>query len=175
MSETHWLMLTVIGRDRPGIVARLSKALYEGGCSLGEASMIRLGGNFTIMLMVNYAASPSSLQHLLQEAARELGLRMHIDPIEGGLHQHLDPDVRITVCGADRPGIVAQVTGALAQAGLNILDLASDVAGSAARPIYIMHIEGQALRGIDALREALEPLARLGIEVSLAPVDTVIG
>jgi glycine cleavage system transcriptional repressor len=175
MSEKHWFMLTVVGRDRPGIVAGISKALFDGGCSLGEASMIRLGGNFTIMLMVRYSGTSAALQGLVEGLARDLRLRMHVDAIEGGLHQHLEPDVRITVCGADRPGIVAQVTGALAEAGLNILDLESDVAGSTVRPIYIMHIEGQALQGIEALRAALEPVTRLGIEVSLAPMDTVIG
>ncbi len=175
MSDKKWFMLTVVGRDRPGIVARISKALFEGGCSLGEASMMRLGGNFAIMLMVQSPGTVASLEQLVEGAGHELGLRVHLDPIEGALHQHLEPDVRITVFGADRPGIVAQVTGALAQAGLNILDLESDVAGSAARPIYVMHIEGQALHGIEALRSALEYDAGDGIEVSLTAVDTLIG
>ena len=48
----HWYMMTVVGKDRPGIVAHLSAALYDGGCNLGEASMIRLGANFSIMMMV---------------------------------------------------------------------------------------------------------------------------
>ena len=34
---------------------------------------------------------------------------MHVDHIEGGLHQHREPDVRISVYGADRAGIVAHV------------------------------------------------------------------
>ncbi|NIQ01387.1 MAG: amino acid-binding protein, partial [Nitrospinaceae bacterium] len=48
-------MLTLVGKDRPGIVARISEALFQGGCYLGEASMARLGGNFSIMLMVRSA------------------------------------------------------------------------------------------------------------------------
>jgi len=44
-------MVTVVGRDRPGIVAALTDALYRGGANLGETSMARLGGNFTIMLI----------------------------------------------------------------------------------------------------------------------------
>ncbi|MDH5510271.1 MAG: amino acid-binding protein, partial [Nitrospinota bacterium] len=39
-----WSMLTIIGEDRPGIVAAVSKTLYEKGMNLGEASMLRLGG-----------------------------------------------------------------------------------------------------------------------------------
>jgi len=104
-----------------------------------------------------------------------LGLHLHVDRIEGELHRHLLPDVRISVFGADRAGIVAQVTGALAEAGLNILDLESDVGGTQEQPIYIMHIEGQAREGIEALRSALEIVARAGIDVRIEPIDTLIG
>ena len=50
---SNWYMLTVVGRDRPGIVSQVTLALYKGGGNLGEASMVRLGGNFSIMLMVH--------------------------------------------------------------------------------------------------------------------------
>ncbi len=173
--KPSWYMLTVVGRDRPGIVARLSHALFDAGCNLGEASMLRLGGNFTIMVMVQFQGAAHALREVVEPVCQSLGLHLHVDRIEGGLHRHVTPDVRITVAGADRAGIVAQVTGALAEAGLNILNLESDVAGSEEEPIYIMHIEGQAREGIEALRAALEVVARDGIEASLAPVDTVIG
>lgn len=174
-AKQHWYMLTVVGKDRPGIVAHLSHALYEGGCNLGEASMMRLGGNFTIMLMVQYQGAAKALRELVEPVCDSLGLHLHIDRIEGGLHRHVEPDVRITVAGADRAGIVAQVTGALAEAGLNILNLESDVAGSEEQPLYIMHIEGQAREGIEALRSALALATRDGIEASLSPIDTLIG
>jgi glycine cleavage system transcriptional repressor len=172
---TGWFMLTVVGEDRPGIVARLTAALYDGGCNLGEASMLRLGGNFTIMLMVQCDSTGTQLAALVEPVTRALGLRLHVDPIEGRLHQHIEPDVSITVAGADRAGIVAQAVGALAAAGLNILNLESGVGGSADRPLYIMHIEGQALQGMAALQTALEIVRREGIDVSLTPVATLIG
>lgn len=171
----HWYMLTLVGKDRPGIVAHVSSALFEGGCNLGEATMMRLGGNFSIMLMVQSELNSKGLHDLVMPVAESMGLHLHVDHIEGGLHQHLDPDVRITVYGADRAGIVAKVTGALAEAGLHILDLESDVAGSSDKPIYIMHIEGHAAEGIEALRAALEVVHKEGIEVQIAPVQTLIG
>ncbi|MDX5333053.1 MAG: ACT domain-containing protein [Gammaproteobacteria bacterium] len=173
MSE--WNMVTVVGEDRPGIVAALTARLFEAGAHLGEASMMRLGSSFTIMLMVQGGAGPQGLTDLLAPLAGEMGLRIHVDPIEGGLHRHLVPDVRITVHGADRAGIVARVTGALAEAGLNILDLESDVGGSIAHPIYIMVIEGLAREGIGAIEKAVAPLHREGIEVAVQPVDTLVG
>ena len=175
MTKNHWYMLTLVGRDRPGIVAHVTQALYQGGCNLGETSMMRLGTSFTIMMMVSYAGNAKALQNLLGTEADSLGLHMHIDEIEGGLHRHIEPDVRISVYGADRAGIVAHVTSALAEAGLDILDLDSDVGGSEAAPIYIMHIEGRALEGIEALQSALEIVKAEGVDAKLMPIDTMVG
>lgn len=170
----RWCMLTVVGADRPGIVAQITEALFRGGCNLGEASMAQLGGNFAVMLMVE-GADAAALAHLLRPVTDGLGLRLHVDPVEGGLHRHQEPNVQITVYGADRPGIVAQVTGALAANGFNILDLNSDVAGTGERPIYVMIIDGLAAGGADGVERALAPLRAGGIEVRIASLDTLIG
>jgi glycine cleavage system transcriptional repressor len=168
-------MLTLVGKDRPGIVAHLSAALYDGGCNLGEASMMRLGGNFTIMMMVQFDGNTSALSHMVEPVAESMGLHLHVDRIEAKLHQHLEPDVRITVYGADRAGIVAHITGALAEAGLHILDMDTSVAGTEDKPIYIMQIEGHAGEGVEALQSALEAVAEKGVEAKLEPIDTMIG
>ena len=170
----RWYMLTVIGGDRPGIVARLTDALYRGGGNLGEASMARLGGNFAVMLMVE-GVEAAALEKLVRPVTDELGLRLHVDPIEGALHRHQEPNVQVTVHGADRPGIVAQVTGALARTGFNILDLYSDVGGTAERPIYVMIIDGHAPGGAETAESALAPLRANGIEVRITALDTMIG
>jgi len=172
---SDWSMITLVGEDRPGIVARVTTALYEAGCNLGEASMLRLGGNFAIMLMANYGGPQEKLERILAPVAESMDLRLHIDRIEGKLHSHVEPDVRITIFGADRAGIVARVTGALADAGLNILNLESDVGGSEESPIYIMSLEGVAHRGPDELKQALDKISEEGIETHLEPIDTLIG
>ena len=171
----HWYMLTVVGKDQPGIVAGLSSALYRTGANLGEASMARLGGNFTIMLMAETEADEAELRSQLNPFADKLQLHVHIDRIEGRLHQHVEPNVQIAVHGADRPGIVAQVTGALASAGLSILDLESDVGGTADKPIYIMVIDGYVPGGVPTIARALEPIRLGGIELRLTPINTLVG
>jgi len=173
--QAHWYMLTLVGKDRSGIVAHVTHALYEGGCNLGETSMMRLGTSFTIMMMVQHEGTVKSLQRLLQTEADSLELHMHINHIEGGLHQHHEPDVRISVYGADRAGIVAHVTEVLYEGGLNILDLASDVGGTESDPIYIMHIEGQAKEGIEALQSALDIVKKEGVDAHLTAIDTLVG
>jgi glycine cleavage system transcriptional repressor len=167
-------MLTLVGKDRPGIVAKTSAALFKAGCNFGEASMMRLGGNFSIMLMVQYSGKGQQLEEVIAPVAQAMNLRCHIDPIEGQLHDHRIPDVRVSVYGADRAGIVSEVTNALADAGLDIFDLESDVAGTGDKPVYIMHIEGHAAQGVDKLQQALGQVDP-DIKVSLEPIDTMVG
>ena len=169
-------MLTLVGRDRPGIVSQVTLALYKGGGNLGEASMVRLGGNFSIMLMVHYDGSAELLKKLISPVCNALELRIHIDLIQGELHDHLEPDVRISIYGADRAGIVAETTEVLTEVGLNILNLESDVGGSPEKPIYIMEIDGVASKGIKSIKLALEKLAKKkNVETCVTPIDKLMG
>ena len=170
----NWYMLTLVGKDQPGIVAGVTTALFDADCNLGETSMIRLGKNFTVMMMVQ-GLDADTLRNALQPVVGKMQLALHIDAIEPGLHQRLVPDICILVHGADRTGIVSQVTSKAEQAGLNILDLESDVGGTEADPIYILQIEGLAEQGIDAIQKALAPLQAKGVKVDVHPIDTLIG
>ena len=172
---SQWFMITLVGEDKANIVAPVTQVLYEGQCHLGETSMIRLGGNFTMMMMVKFDGTEESLKELLSPVAKEQGLRLHVDAISGHLHQHRQPDTRVSVFCADRPGIVAKATGSLAKAGLDITDLESDVGGTEEKPIYIMHIEGIAEKGMDLLEEAVKEIRQTGIDVSLTTIDLLVG
>ena len=165
-----WKMLTLVGEDRPGIVAAVTDALFRGGWNLGEASMIRLGSSFTIMMMI---AGEGDVGRVIAPVADRMGLHVHVDAIAGRLHQHLVPNIQVRVAGADRAGIVAQVTGALAECGFNILELESDVAGTAAQPVYIMNIQGYAEAPIEDLEAAVSALG--DIDVRISAIETLIG
>jgi len=174
--EPNWYMVTLIGKDRPGIVSHVTAALYEGGGNLGETSMMRLGGNFSIMMMVEFSGRKKELHDVLCSVTDSMGLHLHIDKIDAKLHAHRIPDVRVSVYGADRAGIVSKVTTTLAEAGLNILDLESDVAGGKDKPLYIMHIEGEASEGVKALESALQIVKEEdGVDAELVEIDTLIG
>lgn len=168
-----WSVLTLVGADQPGIVARVTEALAQADCLLGEASMMRLGNNFAIMLRVRHGET-SDLSAILSPVAEALGLHLHMDGDASNNGTHPEPDVHITVYGADRSGIVAQVSTALAGAGLNITDLETAVGGSETKPIYIMTIEGTADQGIEALQQAIGQLSD-DIEVRLVEIETLRG
>lgn len=170
-----WYMLALVGRDRPGIVAEVTNVLYKGECHLGEANMMRLGGNFSVMLMVRAEISGDQIKEMLSNVIARLDLTCHIDQIEASLHDHLDPDIEISLYGADRAGIVANATALLAEKGLNILDMQTTIAGSDQEPIYIMQIEGHAGDAMPAIEESMEQLSRDGIEVQMQQIETLIG
>ncbi len=166
-----WSILTLVGADQPGIVAAVSGALFDAGCNLGQASMMRLGDNFAIMLRVSHAAE-TDLRGVLAEVCQRLSLHLHLDEDVTSDQPAVDPDVQVTVYGADRSGIVAQVAGALAEAGLNITDLESDMGGDPQHPIYVMSLEGVAGEGIEALQRAVENLDST-IEVNIDEISTL--
>lgn len=170
-----WYMVTVVGQDKPGIVAGLSQALNDSGWSFGESSMARLGGNFTIMMMVEGEGVAADLDKIMQPVATRLGLKVHIDSIKAELHQHPEPNVQLRVFGADRAGIVADVTHALADAGLDILDLNSEVSGTEAEPVYVMVLDGFVEGGIDSLADAVSDLNKKELKVNLEPMDILLG
>ncbi len=172
MSE--WKMLTLVGQDKPGIVAKITNALYAAGAQLGEASMMRLGGNFTIMLMVSCSMNDEELEQVIKPVAEGMNLTCACQTIEAHLHQHEIPDFNITVYGADRPGIVARATSHLLDAGFNILDLESDVGGEASDQIYIMRIAGTASGGEEAVQKAIEKIRQDGVNVDMVSIDTLI-
>ena len=166
-NPSHGSVLTLVGADQPGIVAAVTQALFEAGCKLAEASMMRLGGNFAIMLRVAHDDAVD-LNEVLAPVVKAMDLHLHLDvDVEAAPHQ-IEPDV------ADRSGIVAQVTGVLAEAGLNIIDLETAVGGEADKPIYIMSIEGNAQNGIAALEKSIQSLGD-DIEVSVMRIDTLRG
>lgn len=166
-------VLTLVGADQAGIVAAVTDALYKQGCSLAQASMMRLGANFAIMLRVSHDEK-KDLQNILSEICKNMSLHLHIDEDVNTDVLRPDPDVQVTVYGADRNGIVAQVTSALAVAGLNIIDLETDLGGTKDKPIYIMTLEGLATKGVDSLRNALNAL-NSDIEVNLDEINTLRG
>ncbi|MBF0470100.1 MAG: amino acid-binding protein [Gammaproteobacteria bacterium] len=171
----EWSMLTLVGEDRPGIVAAVTEVLFASGCNLGETAMVRLGGNFSMMLMVSRPTDGCALDEKLSSVMERFGLQLHQSAIIGELHSHLQPNLQLVVYGADRAGIVASVTAKLAEAGFHILDLRTDVGGSSRDPIYVMEIEGYADQEAAELEQRLEPLRQQGVEWRLSTIDLMVG
>ncbi|MEX2504181.1 MAG: ACT domain-containing protein [Egicoccus sp.] len=133
------LAVTAVGADRPGIVAAVAKVLHDRGGNVEDSAMTILGGHFAIVLIVATDDEPDALRAALDEATGPLGLAISVSRAEGERRPH-EPTHLLSVYGADRPGIVAGVTAALAELGANITDLETQVIGHD-EPVYAMVIE----------------------------------
>jgi len=76
----------------------------------------------------------------------------------------------VNVMGIDQPGVVAQVSSVLSAAGLNVLNLGSDIDGTAAKPVYIMVIDGHTEGGMQTMARTLQPVRPSGFEVYLTTI-----
>lgn len=172
----NWLMLTIVGQDKPGIAAAVTDVLSGLGCMLGEASMMRLGNTFSIMMMVCCdGRDPDSLSQELAGVVESFDLALHIDAVNSQLHSHIQPNVEIRVKGADRAGIVSSVTGLLAEAGVNIIDLESDVIGTEDEPVYFMNITGVSTVPLEELQRKLDASDIPQLDVNVSGIETMIG
>lgn len=174
MSEGPLVAVTVVGTDRPGIVAAVARTLYEVGCNLEDATSTILRGHFTMTLIVGVPGEmrAETLEQVLQPVAGRLSLLLTVRPVEQVHERAPDPTHMVSVYGADKPGIVYRVAEVLAARGDNITDLTSRVIEGGDDPVYAVMLE-VALADPDAAQAALSSLeGELGLEVSVRPLET---
>ncbi|ROT28053.1 glycine cleavage system protein R [Micromonospora sp. HM5-17] len=164
------LAITVIGPDRPGIVADVAEALARVGANLTDSTMTRLRGHFAMTLI---CAGPSA-----DQAEAALAPVVADGPLVATVRQVGAEAVRtsvgepylMAVHGADRLGIVAALTRVLAEAGGNITDLSTRLTGQ----LYVLLAEVELPPGAaDGLAERLSAVAAsLDVEVSLRRAES---
>ncbi len=137
--------LTIIGRDRPGIVSQVTEILYHQGCNIADSTCSLLGGQFAMILIISH---PEKTGHQdfgdTFTPLEESGLSVFVRTLKpGGEIRCVDQGeiCMISVYGADKPGIVYQVAKALGERQINITDLNTKLVGSVKRPVYVMMIE----------------------------------
>src|SRR3954470_4843404 len=164
----HQIWLTAIGRDRPGIVARIAKVLLEHGLNIEDSQMRILGGRFAMMLLLRGNASEEALYKDLLATGRELGLDyIYVHPISDAEAAPPQPTHTLSVYGGDHPGIVAAVSEALARRGVNITDLETRLAGD----VYVMLLEVVIPAGIDVAGAIADVGREQGVDVSLRELE----
>ncbi|KQX69355.1 glycine cleavage system protein R [Angustibacter sp. Root456] len=165
--------VTVLGHDRPGIVADTTAALARLGGNLEDSTMTLLGGHFAMLLLVRTGSGREGVEHALQPLGADGLLTVDVREVtDDAATPAPASDLHVlSVHGADRAGIVSAVTGVLAGAGGNVTDLTTRLAGG----LYVLLADVALPASVDvaALRQALAATAdELGVDVSLRPVDT---
>lgn len=162
------LVLTVVGIDRPGLVEALSTALNSHEGNWLESEFLHLAGQFAGIALVDVpgeqTARFSDAVAALQDA---IGLRVTVTPAEDhtaeGPATGASVPVRLHLLGQDRPGVVRQVTSALATEHVTIQEFSSWTRPAPEGGGTLFEAESivQLPEGTDAsvIREALEPIA----------------
>jgi len=166
MSINHFAV-TVVGPDKPGIVAEVAGALLEYKANIEDSQMSVLGGYFTVMLMVTTPSEVTSenLKSSLITVKNRLGLdSITVQPVKEQ-DTWTSSSHTVTVYGADHPGIVQSVAQCLADIQVSIVDLTTRVTeGSSSEPLYIMVLEvskvGESI-STEELSRALEDVRQL--------------
>jgi glycine cleavage system transcriptional repressor len=147
MKSRHCL-LTVTGKDRPGIIADLTKLLYDHRCNLEDIAMTILEGEFAMMLVLGLGSGrrPGNLTKALEVFAKKSAMTIHRHDVlnrlvRGESHGRGLTPYLITAIGRDRTGIVYRISRLLAKNRLNITDLNSRILGYGAKALYAMMLE----------------------------------
>ena len=123
------LLLTVIGDDRPGLVSAVSALVEARGGSWQRSQLTRLAGKFAGIALVEV---PDTQRAGLEEALAALaaeGLSVRVEDAGPADAQPADGPATFTLhlVGQDHPGIVAEISSALAARGVGIEELLTDV------------------------------------------------
>lgn len=170
------LVMTVIGGDRPGLVESIAAIVAAHGGNWLESRMSRLGGQFAGIVRV--AVPPANEQPLIAELrkldARGLSVVVHSDSVKK-ISAPAQPLSLLEIVGQDRPGIVREISRALAGFGVNVEELETGCASAAMSGEMLFKARAKLSIpqscDVPELRRTLEKIAAdLIVEISLEPV-----
>src|SRR5690606_37736395 len=163
--------ITVLGHDRPGIIAWTTDRLAGLGLNLEDSSMTLLRGHFAMTLICAGAAGDEAIVDALEPLSADGTLTVTVREVPRE-EAPVAPGTQwvLTVHGGDRPGIVSTVVGQVAAVEGNITDLTTRLAGE----LYLLVAEVSLPEGVDtaALEAAIKAAAsELGVGATLRAVE----
>jgi glycine cleavage system transcriptional repressor len=165
------LALTVVGHDRPGIIAETTGVLADLGLNIEDTSMTLLRGHFAMTLITAGSATAAQVEAALAGLAADGSLSVSVLEVASSDAGPAGPSYLLRVHGGDRPGIVSALTAELARAGGNITDLTTRLNGD----LYVLLAEVDLPAGTDATRvesAVKEVAASLGVDASLRELES---
>ncbi|MEW6668643.1 MAG: ACT domain-containing protein [Thermodesulfobacteriota bacterium] len=169
------VVISVLGRDRPGIVAGVSRVLLEKGCNIEDVTQTTLQTEFAgiFIATVPEGLQPDQLLSALRERLDALGLDVLVkglEPDSEPLMQGTTEPFVVTTFGPDRMGLVAGITEVMARFGVNITNLRAVFRGREDPFRNVMIYEVDVPKAMDhaGFRKALRARAdELGLDLTL--------
>ena len=178
------IAVTVVGKDKPGIISAITGALYKAGGNLEDASMTILEGEFAMIFLAALKTVKvyEKLLDQLELLERKEGLLISTREVghslrRGQQHKAGTNSWVVSVSGKDRAGIVYRVSQILAAHHLNITDLNSKIMGKGKKTAYALILEVDLPRHdsqmVPKLKKQFAKLERqIGVKIALNPVQS---
>ncbi len=164
--------ITVLGHDRPGIIAETTDRLAGLGLNLEDSTMTLLRGHFAMTLICAGEAGDEAIESALAPLTADGSLTVTVREVPAEEVASADGTSWIlSVHGGDRPGIVSAVVAVIARVGGNITDLTTRLAGD----LYLLVAEVDLPADADASaveRDLAAVAADLGVGVTLRAAET---
>ncbi|RLI94284.1 MAG: phosphoserine phosphatase [Candidatus Altiarchaeales archaeon] len=175
--QDNLFVITVLGRDRKGLVAEISGRLAENNVNIVDIEQSVIHGLFSMFMLVDVSKSEVSINELkcqLYDTAEKMGLDLKFIPISEYEYEE-DGDAegiyKITIFGKDKPGIVASLSKRLFELGLNIEHIKMIARGNLLAMDMLVDA-GDSGIDIDRLRrEMLGVGEEIGVDIIVQPFD----
>lgn len=159
---SSYLLLTLIGDDRPGLVESLAQAVARHEGNWLESNMSHLAGKFAGILRVS--VDEQRADALIAELEQLSGsLRLMIERVDAEVDAVAEQLLRLSLVGNDRPGIIREVSRALASQQVNVENLETDCSSAPMSGETLFHARARlrvpAGLSLDELQQALEQIA----------------
>jgi glycine cleavage system regulatory protein len=169
--ETSYIV-TFIGDDRPGLVESLSRVIESNRGNWLESRLSQLGGKFAGLVLVTLPDENGAALQTDLKALSSTGLSVRVTPATALPATHKGRSITLRVIGPDRLGIVREISRALAQRGVNVVEMDSDVSSApmSAELIFKARIDAEIPEHVDLddLEDSLEEIANvMTLEIEL--------
>ena len=173
MPKTH-LVVTILGPDKRGLVAEVTETIAESNANIVESRMMRLGGEFAMMMMLSLQSEQRDECNQTLESFEAKGMEVFVKETDLSRLDKFKGFVpyEVSVWGADHEGIIHAVAEYLAEKHIQFEDVETEVTNApiTGTPLFSMKAEIAAPPTITLhdLREHLDDLSdELGVDISV--------
>ena len=165
------LIIKGIGPDKPGIVAAISGMVTSNNGNIEESRMIRLGSEFSIIMMVEI--SEDSLSNLSDDLESIDGIKFYLT--ETKKLPNLDAPTHIMhLTGGDTEGIVHKMTDVMTSMGVNIIEIITDTKNAPITGTTVFEMTARISLDSSNKQKLVDELkfleSKLGLEISLSEI-----
>ena len=166
------IVFTFIGNDKPGLIETISQAVASHGGNWLESKMSQLAGKFAGIIRVSVADDHSAALIDALKALEQQGLSVLIETAEPASRSASAKSLQLSIVGLDRPGIVKEVSQALAQHKINVIEMSSYITSAAMTADPLFNADASIALpdnvDIDDLSDELEDIANeLTLDISI--------